>query len=157
EGGVRSVMNAYTDMDGVPSAADVSLLTGLLRDTWGFEGTVVADYFAVGFLAVQHGLVAAEDWGAAAVAALTAGIDVELPTLRGYGAPLAAEVRAGRVDESIVDRALRRVLVQKIELGLLDPDWSATPPALAEIGADSASDPESIRGRVDLDTDANRA
>ncbi|WP_224763452.1 beta-glucosidase [Salinibacterium sp. ZJ70] len=155
EGGVRSVMNAYTDLDGVPSAADVRLLTELLRDTWGFDGTVVADYFAVGFLAVQHGIVAPEDWGAAAAAALTAGIDVELPTLRGYGAPLAAEVRAGRVDESLVDRALRRVLLQKVELGLLDDTWSAVPPALADTSGGTA--PEALRGSVDLDSPQNRA
>src|SRR5699024_5489327 len=42
-GGARSVMHSYTDVDGVPSAADESLLTGLLRDTYNFEGTVVAD------------------------------------------------------------------------------------------------------------------
>ncbi len=50
EGGARSVMNSYTDLDGVPSAADRSLLTELLRDEWGFTGTVVADYFAIAFL-----------------------------------------------------------------------------------------------------------
>ncbi len=155
ESGVRSVMNAYTDLDGVPSAADESLLTGLLRDAWGFEGTVVADYFSVGFLAVQHGLVDADDWGAAAAAALRAGIDVELPTLRGYGEPLAEEVRAGRVDEALVDRALRRVLVQKIELGMLDPDWSPTPEALADAPADA--DLDELRGSVDLDSPENRA
>ncbi len=60
EGGARSVMNAYTDTDGVPSAADENLLTGLLRDTWGFDGTVVADYFAVAFLTTLHGVAA--DW-----------------------------------------------------------------------------------------------
>ncbi|HPM52733.1 MAG TPA: glycoside hydrolase family 3 N-terminal domain-containing protein, partial [Rhodoglobus sp.] len=54
EAGPRSVMNAYTDTDGVPTAADESLLTGLLRDEWGFEGTVVADYFAVAFLKLLH-------------------------------------------------------------------------------------------------------
>ena len=46
-GGARSVMHSYTDTDGVPAAADESLLTGLLRDTWGFDGTVVADYFGI--------------------------------------------------------------------------------------------------------------
>src|SRR6187402_1610015 len=77
ESGVRSVMNSYTDIDGVPTAADSRLLTELLRDIWGFEGTVVADYFSVGFLAALHGVVAEGDWGAAAALALTAGIDVE--------------------------------------------------------------------------------
>ena len=55
DGGARSVMNSYTDIDGVPSAADRTLLTELLRETWGFDGTVVADYFAVAFLKLLHG------------------------------------------------------------------------------------------------------
>ena len=74
EGGARSVMNAYTDTDGMPSAADEELLTGLLRDTWGFDGTVVADYFAIAFLKTLHGVAA--DWAGAAGTALRAGIDV---------------------------------------------------------------------------------
>ena len=154
ESGVRSVMNSYTDIDGVPTAADARLLTELLRDVWGFDGTVVADYFSVGFLAALHGVVAEGDWGAAAALALTAGIDVELPTVRGYGAPLAAEVRAGRLDEAIVDRALRRVLLQKLDLGLLDADWSAVPEVLGDAG--TAAEADAVRGTVDLDSDANR-
>ncbi|WP_309485443.1 glycoside hydrolase family 3 N-terminal domain-containing protein, partial [Streptomyces sp. WELS2] len=76
EGGADSVMHAYTDTDGIPSAADEDLLTGLLRDTWGFEGTVVADYFGIAFLKTLHGI--AGDWAEAAAAALRAGVDVEL-------------------------------------------------------------------------------
>jgi beta-xylosidase len=154
ESGVRSVMNAYTDIDGVPTAADRSILTELLRERWGFTGTVVADYYAVGFLALLHGVVAEGDWGAAATAALTAGIDVELPTVRGYGAPLADEVRSGRLDESVIDTSLRRVLAQKIELGLLDADWSPVPAALD--GASDDADTDALRGTVDLDGDDNR-
>jgi beta-xylosidase len=148
EGGARSVMNSYTDLDGVPTAADRRLLTDLLRTTWGFEGTVVADYFAVGFLSTLHRIVPDGDWAAAAGVALAAGIDVELPTLRAYGSPLIEAVRDGRIDEALVDRAVRRVLAQKIELGLLDPDWSPVPPALR--------DGPAVRGSVDLDTDENR-
>lgn len=153
ESGVRSVMNAYTDIDGVPSVADRSLLTELLRERWGFTGTVVADYFAVGFLASLHGLAAEGDWGSAAVQAISAGLDVELPTVRGYGAPLADEVRAGRIDETIIDTALRRVLTQKIELGLLDSDWSPVPSALEGVTDTSV---DAIRGTVDLDSADNR-
>jgi beta-xylosidase len=152
ESGVRSVMNSYSDIDGVPSAADVELLTGLLRDTWGFEGTVVADYFAVGFLYLLHGI--AVDWADAAHQALAAGIDVELPTVKAYGAQLRDAILDGRVPESLVDRALRRVLHQKLELGLLDADWNEIPPALT--GA-SLDDPESLRGTIDLDSADNRA
>ncbi|MBU8548178.1 glycoside hydrolase family 3 C-terminal domain-containing protein [Streptomyces sp. Babs14] len=151
EGGARSVMHAYTDMDGVPAAADEDLLTGLLRDTWGFDGTVVADYFGIAFLKTLHGVAA--DWADAAGAALRAGVDVELPTVKTFGAPLAEAVADGRVPEAVIDRALRRVLTQKAELGLLDPDRDPVPSALA--GAD-LTDPEALRGRIDLDGPENR-
>src|SRR4051794_3270298 len=55
-GGARSVMHSYADVDGVAPAANHALLTTLLRDTWGFEGTVVADYFGVSFLELLHGV-----------------------------------------------------------------------------------------------------
>ncbi|MGK5675704.1 beta-glucosidase [Micromonospora sp. URMC 106] len=152
DGGVRSVMSAYTDTDGVPSAADEELLTGLLRDAWGFTGTVVADYFGIAFLRTLHGV--AGSWQEAAAAALAAGVDVELPTVKTFGAPLREALAAGLVPEELVDRAVRRVLTQKAQLGLLDPGWSPVPAALA--GADLA-DPDALRGTVDLDPPANRA
>ena len=124
-GGARSVMNSYAEIDGVPVAADARLLTELLRETWGFEGTVVADYFAVRFLETLHAV--AGDAAEAAALALRAGIDVELPTVDAYGAPLLHALRTGAVDEALVDRALRRVLAQKAELGLLDEDWQPEP------------------------------
>ncbi|MGW5390361.1 beta-xylosidase/alpha-l-arabinosidase [Streptomyces koyangensis] len=152
ESGVRSVMHAYTDTDGIPSAADGPLLTGLLRDVWGFEGTVVADYFGIAFLKTLHGVVAS--YGEAAAAALGAGVDVELPTVKTFGRPLADALAEGLVPEALVDRAVRRVLVQKAQLGLLDAEWSPVPPALAEAGS---TDPEALRGTVRLDTAGNRA
>ena len=157
EGRPRSVMSAYTDTDGIPSAADHDLLTGLLRDTWGFTGTVVADYFGIAFLKLLHGVAA--DWGGAAGIALAGGVDVELPTVRTFGEPLLAAVTSGAVPEHLVDRALRRVLVQKAGLGLLDPDWDPVPSALGIIDSASGNtlSPDLLRGRVDLDTPANRA
>ncbi|WP_395367719.1 beta-glucosidase family protein [Streptomyces sp. YH02] len=152
ESGVRSVMHAYTDTDGIPSAADDRLLTGLLRDTWGFTGTVVADYFGIAFLKTLHGV--AGTFGEAAGAALAAGVDVELPTVKTFGAPLLDAVRQGHVPEELVDRAVRRVLLQKTRLGLLDPDWSPVPPALRD--ADTTAGPDALRGTVDLDPAANR-
>ncbi|MFE1549910.1 beta-glucosidase [Streptomyces sp. NPDC058718] len=148
ESGVRSVMHAYTDTDGIPSAADDRLLTGLLRDTWGFTGTVVADYFGIAFLQTLHGV--AGTFGEAAGAALAAGVDVELPTVKTFGDPLLDAVRQGHVSEELVDRAVRRVLLQKVRLGLIDPDWSPVPPALRGVDTDS------LRGTVDLDPAANR-
>ncbi|HWV50640.1 MAG TPA: glycoside hydrolase family 3 N-terminal domain-containing protein, partial [Microbacterium sp.] len=75
EGGARSVMNSYAEVDGVPAAADATVLTDLLRHEWGFDGVVVADYFAVAFLRTLHRV--AETDGEAAALALAAGIDVE--------------------------------------------------------------------------------
>ncbi len=153
ESGVRSVMNSYTDLDGIPTAADAGLLTGLLRDVWGFDGTVVADYFSIAFLKELHGY--SEDWTAAARDALAAGIDVELPTVKTFGAALVRAVDDGTVDGGLIDRALRRVLRQKAELGMLDPDWSPVPPALASVSMSSAPG-DDVRGLVDLDPPANR-
>lgn len=128
-GGARSVMHAYTDVDGVPAAANRALLTTLLRDDWGFEGTVVADYFGVSFLQLMHGV--AEDGGHAATLALEAGVDVELPTANCFGEPLLNRIREGKLPESLVDRALRRVLTQKFEAGLLDDGFDPEPPFLS--------------------------
>ena len=152
DSGVRSVMHSYTDLDGLPSAADESLLTGLLRESWGFEGTVVADYFGIAFLKALHGV--AETWGDAAAQALRAGVDVELPTVKTFAEPLIAEIEAGRLDAAYVDRAVRRVLLQKLQLGLLDPDWTPLPEGWTE---DDLDDVEAVRGRLNLDTDADRA
>jgi beta-xylosidase len=145
-GGARSVMPTYVATDGVPATADTALLGTTLRGKLGFDGLVVSDYYAVSFLELQHA-VAASPKGAAALA-LTAGVDVELPSVRCYGAPLHAAATAGDVTTAIVDRAVARVLRQKFELGLLDPGWTAVP------GWDPAAD-----GAVapDLDPPAHRA
>jgi beta-glucosidase-like glycosyl hydrolase len=131
DGGVRSVMNSYAGVDGVPIAADPAYLTDLLRGTWGFDGVVVADYFSVAFLHVLHAVAA--DLGEAAALALAAGIDVELPTGDAYLEPLAVRVRAGLVDEVLVDRAVLRALAQKEELGLLDATFEDEPPTTIDL------------------------
>jgi beta-xylosidase len=119
EGGARCVMHSYADVDGVPPAADRALLTGLLREEFGFDGVVVADYYGISFLETLHGVAGSP--AEAARLALSAGVDMELPNVRCYGAPLADAVMAGRVPEQLIDLAAERVLRQKIELGLLDP------------------------------------
>ena len=146
-GGARSVMPAYTDIDGVPASADARLLGVMLREELGFDGLVVSDYYAVSFLELQHA-IAASQAGAAALA-LAAGIDVELPCVRCYGEPLRSALMAGEVTSEVVDQAAARVLRQKFELGMLDPGWSAIP------GGDPDGD-----GRLaapDLDPPAHRA
>ena len=120
--GAGSVMNSYSDIDGVPAGGDPWLLTEVLRDEWGFEGTVVSDYWAVPFLASMHRVAA--DTDAAGAMALSAGIDVELPDTLGFGHGLVERVRSGELAEELVDRAARRLLTQKVQLGLLDADWT---------------------------------
>jgi len=134
DGGVRSVMNSYAEIDGVPVAGTPSYLTDVLRRRWGFDGVVVSDYFSVAFLQVMHAVAA--DRGEAAALALEAGIDVELPTGDAYLEPLAERVRSGQVDEALVDRAVLRVLAEKEDLGLLDETFETPPPT--SIDLDSA-------------------
>jgi len=130
DGGVRSVMNSYAEIDGVPVASTRKYLTDVLRGEWGFDGVVVADYFAVAFLHSTHKV--SPDLAAAAARALHAGIDVELPTADAYPTLLD-----GAIDDATmadIDTALARVLLQKEELGLLDEDFAEPP---TEIDLDS--------------------
>ena len=118
---VASVMPAYIEIDGVPVHGDDFMLTQVLRERWGFAGTVVADYFGVAFLLRQHGVAAS--LADAAAMALKAGLDVELPTGEAFRDPDL--LRAVDTDEALrtaVDGALARVLTQKESLGLLDID-----------------------------------
>ncbi|QHC75500.1 glycoside hydrolase family 3 N-terminal domain-containing protein [Rathayibacter sp. VKM Ac-2805] len=128
DGGARSVMNSYAEIDGDPVGATPAYLTGVLRERWGFDGVVVADYFSVAFLHLMHAVAA--DLGEAAELALAAGIDVELPTGDAFLAPLAARIRAGEADEALVDRAVLRVLAQKERLGLLDARFDDAPESI---------------------------
>ena len=121
-GEAGAVMNSYADLDGIPPAASRWLLTELLRETWGFEGTVVADYWAVSFLTSMHRVV--EDDRQAAVTSLRAGMDIELPETTAFP-HLADAVRDGELEAEVLDTAVRRILRQKVELGLLDPDYDA--------------------------------
>ena len=110
EGGARSVMATYVDLDGVPATADAALLTSTLRGELGFEGTVVSDYQGISFLETLHGVAGSP--ADAAGLALDAGVDLELPHPRCFGRNLADAVRAGQVPERLVDRAAARVLRQ---------------------------------------------
>ena len=138
DGGAQSVMNSYADLDGMPPAASRDLLTTVLRDHWDFTGTVVSDYWAIRFLETMHRVVAGP--AGAAQLALTAGLDVELPETEAFS-HLPALVRTGELDEGLLDIAVRRVLTQKADLGLLDSGWQ----------------PPSDIVHVDLDPAGNRA
>lgn len=130
DAGLRSMMHAYDDVDGVPCVASRFLLTDVLRDRWGFEGTVVSDYFGVDEIIGSHHMTM--DGSLAAEMALMAGVDVELPTFAFFADPLAHAVASGRVPEAAVDTAVVRILRAKFELGLfenpfVDPEAAELP------------------------------
>ena len=116
--GLATIMNSYASVDGLPCAGSPAILTGLLRDELGFAGVVVADYASVLMLMEYHRVAATP--GEAARLALLAGLDMELPVADCYGAPLTAEVEAGRVPLEVIDTAVRRVLRLKFQLGLFE-------------------------------------
>ncbi|RLM53463.1 glycosyl hydrolase [Halobellus sp. Atlit-31R] len=116
DAGAPSVMAAYNTVDGVPCHANARLLTDLLREEWEFTGTVVSDGRGIEMLVDEYGVASSRR--DAGVRALSAGVDVELPETECFGDRLLAAVRDGDVDESLVDRALRRHLRQKFEAGL---------------------------------------
>ncbi|WP_152364048.1 glycoside hydrolase family 3 N-terminal domain-containing protein [Microlunatus speluncae] len=112
EAGAVGVMAAYNDIDGIPCCANPELLTGLLRDDWGFDGIVLGDGLAIDRLAGQTGSLSA-----AARSALIAGVDQSLwdtaYTL------LEDVVAAEPALEHLIDRSCRRVLRLKHRFGLL--------------------------------------
>ncbi len=119
--GLATVMNSYASVDGLPCAGSPAILTGLLREELGFAGVVVADYGAVEMLMNHHHVAATP--GDAAQLALLAGLDMELPTVECFGAPLKAEVEAGRISLEVIDTAVRRVLRLKFQLGLFEKPY----------------------------------
>ncbi|MBN1782574.1 glycoside hydrolase family 3 C-terminal domain-containing protein [bacterium] len=114
---IRAVMPSYNEVDGVPSHMNTWLLRDILRQEWGFDGIVVGDYFAVAQLVSLHHTAA--DKREAAKRALEAGVDIETPDPDCY-ATVCDQVRRGRIAESVLDRAVRRILRLKFEMGLFE-------------------------------------
>lgn len=121
DAGIASMMNAYPELDGEVVAASKKILTDLLRHELGFDGLVVSDYDAILMLHTFHRT--AVDQSAAAVQALKAGIDVELPTAVCYTDPLKAALEAGEIGLESVDLAVERHLQKKFELGLFEAPY----------------------------------
>lgn len=129
DAGLASVMSSYSCIDGLAGSGSREILTGLLREELGFDGLVVADYFAVDLLRTYHRLAA--DKAEAAVKALGAGLDLELPALDCFGGPLKGAVESGKVPMEVLDTAVRRVLTAKVRLGLFESPY--VDPAKAKV------------------------
>jgi len=121
DAGLASVMNSYASVDGMAPAGSAAILDDLLRGELGFDGVVVADYFAVTLLMTYHAVAA--DRGEAGARALQAGLDLELPSLDCFGAPLREQIVDGRVPVAALDQAVRRVLRSKLQVGLFEQPY----------------------------------
>lgn len=117
EAHLMSIMPAYHEIDGVPVHANRWMLDTLLRKEWGFNGTIVSDYYAMTELMGRHKVAA--DAADAARQSLEAGVDVELPE-PGVNKTLVEQVKAGKIPLSLIDRAVSRILYQKFQLGLFE-------------------------------------
>jgi beta-glucosidase len=134
---VMSVMASYNEIDGIPSHSNAWLLNDVLRGEWGFKGAVVSDYFAIRELISRHKMT--DDPKVAAEMAIKAGVDAETPDGEAY-VHLPELVRKGRVPQSLVDDAVRRILTMKFQAGLFENPYvdaagadakTATPDAIA--------------------------
>ncbi|MFF4836513.1 beta-glucosidase [Streptomyces sp. NPDC001315] len=117
--GTGAVMGAYNKVNGTFACENKTLLTDILREQWGFGGWVMTDWFAA------H----------STVAAITAGLDMEMPDGTYFGTALKSAVQNGSVPEQFVDRAVRRVLGVMDRFGLLDGSVPARPDRDPEAGA----------------------
>lgn len=118
EAGLLGMMPSYNSVAGQPVSSSVGLLTTLLRNQMGFEGLVVSDYGAIGNL---HGVQrVAASLPEAGLAALRAGVDVELHVPQGFGPELRDWFEEGRADTALLDRAVTAVLTAKFRMGLFE-------------------------------------
>ncbi|MBN8199778.1 beta-glucosidase BglX [Bacillus sp. NTK034] len=114
--GCEMVMTAFNTVDGIPATGNRTLMRGLLRDEWKFDGVLISDWGAVKEL-IPHGV--AEDEAEAALKAIQAGVDIEMMTSC-YIDHLKELVQNGKVDEELIDEAVLRILSLKDKLGLFE-------------------------------------
>jgi len=116
---VKTFMTAFNTLNGIPATGDKFLLRNVLKDKWGFKGYVVSDWDSIGEM-FEHGY-ARNDKHAAELAVL-AGTDMDMETYA-YINYLEELVEDDKVNEEIIDNAVRRILKVKFELGLFDDPY----------------------------------
>ncbi len=115
DAGCATFMTAYGSIDGTPLTANKKALRGLLRDELGFDGFLVTDWDTVNAL-IRRQMVC-KDHGDASRVAAEAGNDMIMSTLEFYDA-IINEVKEGRIDESVLDEAVKHILTIKLRLNL---------------------------------------
>jgi beta-glucosidase len=124
EAGAATLMSSFNSINGVPATANPFTLNQILRKEWGFDGFVVSDWGAVAEL-INHSI---GDGPTVARKALEAGVEMDMEGNL-YGTVLTGQVRSGKIHESVVDEAVRRILRVKFALGLFDHPYTARWPA----------------------------
>jgi beta-glucosidase len=119
EAGAATMMSSFNSINGVPATANAMTLTQILRKEWGFDGFVVSDWGAVAEL-INHSI---GDGPTVARRALEAGVDMDMEGNL-YGTVIVAQVRSGKIPESVIDEAARRILRVKFALGLFDHPYT---------------------------------
>ena len=119
DAGVRTFMNAFNVLNGIPATGNEYLQREVLKGKWAFDGFVVSDWGSIDEM-TSHGL--AKDGKEAAKIAANAGSDMDMESHL-YVKELAGLVREGKVKESFIDDAVKRILRVKFELGLFDDPY----------------------------------
>ena len=130
--GAATVMSSYNSVDGIPCTANRELLTGLLRDEWGFEGAVYSDLYSIDGLAGHT----ASDRTEAGSQALKAGVDIDLGAAC-YGSRAIEALHRGLITEADIDTAVARILKLKFDLGLFDRPMTDPQEASRRVGTES--------------------
>jgi len=116
DAGVRTFMNSFNTLNGVPATGSSFLQRDILKGKWNFDGFVISDWASVKEM-VNHGF--AKDAAEATTKAVNAGSDMDMES-HYYVAELVKLVKSGKVKESLVDDAVKRILRVKFELGLFE-------------------------------------
>lgn len=116
---VKTLMNGFNILNGIPVTGNKMLQRDILKEKWGFDGFVISDWSSVGEM-VPHGF--AEDLKHAAELGVKAGSDMDMES-SAYVLHLVENVKEGKVDESLIDDAVRRILRVKFELGLFEDPY----------------------------------
>ena len=118
DAGVGSVMTSFNVVDGIPATGNKWLMTGVLRDRWGFDGFVVTDYTAISEM-IAHGM---GDLQQVSAMSLSAGTDMDM-VADGFLTTLEKSLKEGKVTMAEIDKACRRILEAKYKLGLFDDPY----------------------------------
>jgi len=119
DAGVSTFMNSFNTVDEIPATGSTFLQRNVLKGEWGFEGFVVSDWGSIGEM-IPHGY--ARDGAHAAEIAANAGSDMDMESSL-YVRKLNELVTSGKVDISIVNDAVSRILGVKYDLGLFDDPY----------------------------------